>query len=408
MTATRSYFSVPAKSIATGKPLTFDLYINSSAIENREKFVRIYPKGETISDQDVQNFQTKYRQLYVDESDRSNYLKSLCQSSGRNEVEKVSVLKDSAIHYLSELFDHDKVFTTETLNQTILGCRDVVENLVDTLQNSDIDRLRELIASLSFHDFYTFDHSINVSMYCISTYRVLDPGAKREAITLAGLSGLLHDVGKIRVSTEIINKAGKLTDEEFAEIKKHPGYGAEFMLNPGLNLPVEIDPHTIARVIGEHHENVDGTGYPNRIPGKSIHVMAKVCAIADFFDAITTKRSYHAPLSIDDALGVMRKTCGKKIDPHIFEIFAAHVSKSETLKPTTLEIAKDFDPCQPHEHLPMSASNAIEKKTEASQFGRIRIVGKAEDFGKWSGNKNVDFIDPPESGSTPPKKKTGT
>src|SRR5690606_13206199 len=135
-------------------------------------------------------------------------------------LEKSAVLKTSAIRYLENIFSPEETLTSEILSQTISDCRDVVENMVDVLQNYDIDQLRDLIGSLSFHDFYTYDHSINVSMYCILIYQALNPHASRENIVHAGLGGLLHDLGKIKIPTEILNKAGKLDDDEFNEIKK--------------------------------------------------------------------------------------------------------------------------------------------------------------------------------------------
>ncbi len=402
----RSFFSIPFKTLSTGEKLAFSLSINSSSLEDREKFVKVFPMGETFTDNDLALFRAKYRQVYVEETERSSYLKSLCNSSGKGEIEKVEVLKDSAIHYLSELFDQEKEFNTETLSQTIQGCRDVVENLVDTLQNNSIDQLQELIGSLSFHDFYTFDHSINVSMYCILICRILNPMAEKHEIVLAGMCGLLHDIGKLRISTEIINKPGKLSDEEFAEIQRHPSFGAEFILNPALNLPTDIDPKILARVILEHHENYDGTGYPSRVNGDLIHPLARICAVADFFDAITTKRSYHQPLNTEDALALMRKTCGKKLDGQIFEMFAMHTMKYDKEKISAIELARDFDPCQPCNHLPLQSSNPMAKAEKQKEFGRIKIVGKPEDFGIWSGKKNVDFIES-SSNKNQKKKKTG-
>ena len=100
------------------------------------------------------------------------------------------MIKDSAIHYLDKLFDTDKEFTTEILSETLQGCKTTVESMVDVIKDYDVSKLQSLIASLSFHDFYTYDHSINVSMYCIFTlFTALKPNAPKEEIVLAGLGG---------------------------------------------------------------------------------------------------------------------------------------------------------------------------------------------------------------------------
>src|SRR5690606_13361046 len=104
--------------------------------------------------------------------------------------------------------------------------------------------------------------------------------------------------------TTIINNPGKLSDDDFAEIKKHPGYGNDLIKESHCNCE-GVDFEIIRRVVYEHHENFNGTGYPRGISGEKIHEMARITAIADFFDAITTKRSYHEALSTEDALAVM-------------------------------------------------------------------------------------------------------
>ena len=360
--------------VVTDRPLGYDLYINSSAIESREKFVRIFPAHESLSRADLEQYQIKYRRLYVHENQRSAYLKSLCTVEGKDAAETTAVLKDSAIHYLENLFSKPESITVETLNETIAGCRDVVENMVDVLQEADIERLKDLIASLSFHDFYTYDHSINVSMYSITIYRLLKPTATRAEIVQSGMGGLLHDIGKIKLPTSIINKPGKLTDEEFALIKQHPGWGSEFLQVPGLQLPKEINPKYLERTILEHHENFDGTGYPARVSGENILIHARVTAIADFFDAITTKRSYHSELSNSAALDLMRKTAGKKIDPKIFEVFASHIAHLPEHE-SPLELAADFDPCQPHQELPLSrCEHSTVVSMDPKSFGKIHLI----------------------------------
>lgn len=397
-----SFFSIAFDLIITDRPTLYDLYVNASIIEQKEKFVRIFPRGELLSFPDLQDFKQKYRQLYVPESQRTFYLQSLLSVSGKTEEEKAIVLKDNAIHYLDKLFDPSKEFTTEVLSETIVGCREIVSNMVDVLHGYNIDDLRDMIGKLSFHDFYTYDHSINVSMYCILIYQYLKPEAEREEIVNAGLSGLLHDLGKIKIPTHIINKPGKLTDEEFAEIKKHPDYGKNYIDGADLSLPPNINLDLISRVVNEHHENFDGTGYPHKIAGPNIHLMARVTAIADFFDAITTKRSYHKPLSTQDALALMKGTAGKKIDPNLFDLFTRHTEFFERNKISPVKLADEFDPCQPHDHLPLLKADTremLEAAKKQTEFGKIKVVG-GQEIKEWAEQKGVKVIETP-------KKKTG-
>jgi hypothetical protein len=177
-----NFFSVSFDLILLDKPIPYDLYVNSSASQERERFVRIYPKNDALRSEDLKLFKKKYFQLYVHEFQREDYLKSLIQISSASDQQKTDVIKSSAIVYLDKLFDKDKEFTTELLSETILECKVAVESMVEVIKDYDVSKVQGLIASLSFHDFYTYDHSINVSMYCISLFKAAKPNATKEEI----------------------------------------------------------------------------------------------------------------------------------------------------------------------------------------------------------------------------------
>lgn len=374
-----SFFSVSFDLILLGKVLPYDLYINSSSNEARERFVRIFPSGEALEKSDLVEFRRKYHQLYILEKQRDLYLKSLVQHEGADDIQKTAVIKDSAIHYLHGIFDNEKEFTTEVLAETVQGCRDSVESMVDVIEEYNITQVQNLIGSLSFHDFYTYDHSINVSMYSISIFKALKPKASKEELITAGMGGLLHDLGKIKIPTRILNNPGKLSDEDFEEIKNHPEYGSELFDKETVECCNcdDVNFEVVQKVIYEHHENVNGTGYPNKVKGKDIHVMARVTAIADFFDAITTKRSYHEVLSTEDALEVMARSVGRKIDPKIFEVFVNNVNIVLTGN-SRQELPDDFDSCMPHNVLPLKeAEKKVQKKDifgeeEKKDYGTVK------------------------------------
>lgn len=381
METKQNFFSIGFELVLRGMPIPYDLYINSSTLAQREKFVRIYPLGGILSGDDLKDYKKKYHQLYVHESQRDSYLRSLAKNDLIDDVSKTKVIKDSAIHYLNGLFSPDKEYTTEVLAESIEGCRESVETMIDVLEDYDISKVQKLIADLSFHDFYTYDHSINVSMYCISLFRAWKPKAPRNEIVMAGLGGLLHDLGKINIPTRIINNPGALSDEDFAVIKKHPGYGNELIKESHCQCE-GVDFETIRRVVYEHHENFNGTGYPQGIAGVNIHELARITAIADFFDAITTKRSYHEALKVEDALAIMSRSVGKKIDPELFEIFSENINKLKFLGKTNRELPEDFDPCQPHDVLPFRAVKAEVKRNdlfakEQPNFGKVKTEEKS-------------------------------
>lgn len=401
----QAYFSISAELILTEAGIPYSIFINSSSLEGRERFVCIARRGELLSASDVARFVAKYRRLYLPEEDRGAFLGSLCRISGDGgdslDRAKTGVLKDSAIHHLKTLFEHE--CTTEVLSKTVIECRDVVEGMIDALDRyDDIDRLRELIGSLSFHDFYTYDHSINVGMYAILIFRQLHPDASHREIIEAGMAGLLHDLGKLGIPNRILNKADKLTDEELEVIRKHPRHGSELLGKvegcSGAGMRLEL----LSRVILEHHENFDGTGYPSQIAGTRILELSRIIAIADFFDAITTKRSYHEPLSVADAVGLMSKCRGKKIDPELFELFSEQIESYRPSRELRRELAGDFDPCQPHRELPLIPAKAESLDSRKKAYGRISLVlENKEDLKGLSRTPGVKVIAP----KTLPQKK---
>lgn len=328
--------------------------------------------GEKLTTAELEEYKVKYKQLYVAEDQRQLYMKSLVGSESSSDVEKASFIKDSAIQYLHNVFDPSKEFSTEVLYETIKGCKDAVENMIDVLDDCDIDGLRALIGDLSSHDFYTYDHSINVAMYCITILRSMKVDATKTELTHAGLGGLLHDLGKIKIPTNILNKPDGLSDEEYNTIKTHPDLGISLLLeNEAMMSFDDLDLKAIGRVIHEHHENWDGTGYPEKKAGKDIHLLARICAIADFFDAITTKRSYNEVVTISQGLDIMAKTAGKKIDPKIFKLFSAHITSVNPKTVKQLRIADSFDPSIPYSVLPLEE---IEEMFEGDDFGKIKFI----------------------------------
>lgn len=364
------YFSINIELVPTQRPLVFDIYINSSK-SSHEHYIRIFPKNEVLSKKDIFVAKSKYAHLYVPEAQRVDFMREMVQGSAVTEVEKGKVIKDAAISYLETLFSPKKEFSTEILSTAIQGCKDSVSSMVDVIENYSLDDLQGLIGQLSFHDFYTYDHSINVAMYCISVFKALNPNSPREELVHAGLGGMLHDLGKLKIATSIINWPEKLTDEQFAEIKKHPEFGKELIRTKDLCQVGQINFDIIARVIHEHHENFNGTGYPRGIKGEEIHPLARITAIADFFDAVTTKRSYHEVVTVEEALSIMRNAKGKKIDPIIFDLFEKHVHGiKKKIETRNLSLPEDFDPCQPHKKLALH---------EGKDFGKIKILEESSE-----------------------------
>jgi putative nucleotidyltransferase with HDIG domain len=176
--------------------------------------------------------------------------------------------------------------------------------------------LERLASALEARDPRTHGHSRRVARHATSIARGLRlPDAEVARIRTAAL---LHDVGKIEVPWEILEKPGALTDEEFAQIKKHSAAGARLVEGMG-------DPELVA-IVRHHHERIDGGGYPDRIAGDEIPIGARIIAVADTFDALTSARSYRQPRSHEEALGVLREEAGAQLDAGAVQAFDGRYS----------------------------------------------------------------------------------
>ncbi len=173
-----------------------------------------------------------------------------------------------------------------------------------------------LTAAIDAKDHYTFQHSKNVEYYAESLGRELK--LQPENIEILKEAALLHDIGKIGVSEQILNKQGPLTEQEYDAMKGHVEYSVGII----RHLP-SMD-YVIPAVIG-HHERYDGKGYPRRISGKDIPLAARILCIADSFDAMISKRCYKPEMSVDYALHELQRGAGTQFDPELAQIFVRMV-----------------------------------------------------------------------------------
>jgi putative two-component system response regulator len=173
-----------------------------------------------------------------------------------------------------------------------------------------LDTIKAIAATIDARDGYTHRHSERVAALTAQLANELGlSDADRET---AELSALLHDVGKIAVSDAILNKPGKLTAEEFAEMQKHPVHGARILGN--------IQSATIKAAlpgVQYHHERWDGTGYPEGLKEEAIPFLGRLLGVADFFDALTSSRSYRGAVAPAEAIQMIENGAGKHFDPSV-------------------------------------------------------------------------------------------
>ncbi|MDP3521435.1 MAG: HD-GYP domain-containing protein [Hydrogenophaga sp.] len=191
----------------------------------------------------------------------------------------------------------------------------VVRELVQDITESVMRNGSAIIslARLKTADNYTYMHSVAVCALMVSLGRQLKLSDSQ--ISDAGFAGLVHDIGKALVPMEVLNKPGRLTDEEFEQVKSHPRQGWQLLKDSGVSNAVALD------VCLHHHERMDGAGYPDQLAGDQISLMARMGAVCDVYDAITSNRPYKAGWDPAESLSRMAKWTGGHFDPRVFQAF---------------------------------------------------------------------------------------
>ncbi|WP_245850841.1 bifunctional diguanylate cyclase/phosphohydrolase [Paenibacillus herberti] len=180
----------------------------------------------------------------------------------------------------------------------------------------EINELEQQIRVFLSKDVYTFKHSKRVYSYAVDMAEVL--GLCEEERRMLILGALIHDIGKLEVPREVLNKRAKLTSDEWELIKKHVTFGKEFLLATGKYAD-------LVPLVELHHERYDGNGYPHALKGTEIPRLARMLCIIDSFDAMTTERPYQRTKSFHEALDEMRRCTGSQFDPELVVPFIRYI-----------------------------------------------------------------------------------
>ena len=192
---------------------------------------------------------------------------------------------------------------------------DAVREMADSMfRNPDAILSLSLIKK---RDEYTFMHSVNVGVFLMSFCRSV--GMDEEEIIDVGVGGMLHDIGKMRTPDGVLNKQGKLTDDEFAQMREHVVFSRSILEETTGMKASSIE------VAAEHHERVDGSGYPNKLNGDQISQVGQMSAIVDVYDAITSDRCYHKGNPPTVALKRMMEWSKSHFNPELFQKFIQSV-----------------------------------------------------------------------------------
>jgi len=178
-----------------------------------------------------------------------------------------------------------------------------------------LEGVQMLARAMEAKDAYLRGHSVRVSRYAVETGRLL--GLHETELDQIRIGGELHDIGKIGTREALLQKPGSLTDEERHQISEHPELGERMLAPLARESPV------VLRIIRSHHERLDGSGFPDGLRGNDIPLEARIVAVADSFDAMTSERPYRDPRAPDEALRELQRVAGSQLDPDAVEAFSA-------------------------------------------------------------------------------------
>lgn len=243
-------------------------------------------------------------------------IQGYCEKS--NKFDQLLLLIESGIKSISQMNE------IKAINQELTG-------MYDKLEKAYLESIQTLRFAVEAKDAYTRGHSDRVSEYSVLIGEYLN--LTEEDIKTLRIGGLFHDIGKIGIPDSILLKETKLDDDEYSQIKNHPSIGAHILCN--AEIFQEIIP-----IVKHHHEKYDGTGYPSKLAGADIPFLARIAAVADTFDAMTSKRTYREALPLDVVKSEIKRCSGTQFDPEIAKAFLEILDKQYD---KILEIQKKYN-----------------------------------------------------------------
>ena len=224
-------------------------------------------------------------------------IQGYCEKSDK--FDQVLLLIESGIKSIEQMN------TIKTINKQL-------HDKNEELERAYLDTIGILRQTVEAKDPYTRGHSDRVSEYSVLIGKKL--GLDEKTLHILKIGGLFHDIGKIGIPDSILLKESKLSDEEYSQIKNHPMIGVHMLGDAAIFTD-------ILPIVKHHHERYDGRGYPSQLVGDDIPYVARIAAVADTFDAMTSKRSYRDSLPIDVVRAEIERCSGTQFDPNIAKIF---------------------------------------------------------------------------------------
>lgn len=305
------YLSISSNSLRIDTKIGCDLYLLVKTSTD-SRYI-LYCRGDAVFENAKREMliEENISRLFIKKEDQQTYYEYL-ENNFQDIIfdtripsdERSKIVHGAAINLVKDLFKDPK-------NSNIERTKTFAYNMVDYILREG--RAAHSLLKIAIHEYYTYTHSVNVA--AVGTLFAKDLGLEEDDLKRFCAGMLLHDVGKTKISTDILNKNGKLTDEEYSKIKEHPELGVAILKETGNGF---TDEYTVTL---QHHENYDGTGYPHGLQKEEIHRCGRIARIIDVYDALTTNRPYAKAVRPFAALVEMRDKMLNCFDKELFVKF---------------------------------------------------------------------------------------
>ncbi len=311
------YIPIALESLIAIQQVDADVYLRVG-----ERFILYRHKMIPFSSEDRRRLhENRVTHLFVQKREKRQFFQSLenqihrvINASDVHPMEKSSLLYHSSVNLVEEIFEVDN------LSAEVSRSKKLISTYVGFLLQGK--EAQNSVVSMSGHDYYTYKHSVEVCTYAITLAMRLGIH-DHKTLKSIGLGGLFHDIGKKKIPSAIINKPGKLTEEEWALMQKHVTFGLELAGREVLKDPVA------SAIVRYHHESLDGSGYPYGLQANDLPIEAKIAAAVDTFSALTGDRAYSKAKNSYDALLVMKNFVGKRFESDVFKQLVLMFRKPE-------------------------------------------------------------------------------
>lgn len=274
-------------------------------------------KGVQLSDRIIRKAeQSGIMSLYINDEYSDNEIEDIIKPELRQKA--IKAVKESfqgLANYYGDCDSKSNSNAIKARNECIKNINEIVNDLIDEImakKNVLID-----LVDIKSMDNYTYEHSVNVTV--LSVIIGLELNLTRDRLFNLAVGAMLHDMGKVFIPKDILLKNGRLTEQEFNIIKEHPLRGFDYLkCDMGINATSRI-------IVLQHHERVDGTGYPDGIYGDKIHDFSKIVAISDVYDALTSDRPYRMSMPPNEAVEYIMGSADRYFDLKVVSAFLKRI-----------------------------------------------------------------------------------